>query len=126
MSIVKKTSRQSRRTSVIDSNAVIAIEHVVIVKGVIIPSHIVPISVERENSRRVQVVRRIDPVIMHDVIVAFKRKIPCNRLADLHVSDDGVVGIEAEAMRSERETTERGHILCSLPPLLSTDECVRG
>jgi len=61
---------------------------------------------------------------MHNVVVAFQVKVPSNRLADLHVSNDRVIGVEAEAMRSERETAQGGHILCSLPPLLSADECI--
>jgi len=62
---------------------------------------------------------------MHDVVVAFQSEVPSDRLADLHVPDDSVVGVEAEAMRSEWETAEGGHILCSLPPLLSAGDCVR-
>jgi len=59
---------------------------------------------------------------MHNVVVAFQREIPSNRLADLHVPDDSVVGVKAEAVRSEWETAEGSHILCSLPPLLSAGD----
>jgi len=92
---------------------------VVIVEGVVIPSDIIAISVERKDSRRVQVIRSINPIVIDDVVVAFQVKVPSNRLADLHVSDDSVIGVEAEAVRSERETAEGSHILSGLPPLLS-------
>jgi len=62
---------------------------------------------------------------MDDVVVALQREVPCDGLADLHVSDDSVVGIEAEAVRSEWETAERSHVLGCLPPLLSAGDLIR-
>jgi hypothetical protein len=91
-----------KSTTGLTCNAVVAIEDPRVLDEDVIPTDIVPVGVEREDTRGVEVVGRVNLVTVDMVVVACDGQVPSDGLAELQPPHHRVVGRDTPAVRAVR------------------------